>query len=439
MITRILKYKNKNMKKWSIIGIGLLVVILLTTLMINSGKTNLKSYYSGDAIVFANNIYVGSADTGSLEVFRLDDDNLTLLEKIKPYNPRFNRYEDFYDLTFSVERNQLFVYAVSHYTIYKYQVVGNSLHLVNESKNTYWEWYNRINRFDGRIVTVSAKGVKYFNFDLQVIDSYDFTNSKSPYNINAGIDRFILSVDEETSSLLAYDRETRKTVSDIPLNFKYEKGNRKAYQDSFGHLYVVDDYYAKKFDLNGNLLGHFKHIGHQGFDITSSGHNHNVYFSNGVGVVQLDQNMNLSNYRFTTHLGGQSGWAMGLKVLHLNGDKLVIFNNTNILVLDENLEKIASVEATETDDRVYPLENLFLNLDKTRAYINSEVLVSGGGFRPDEDLIITIAKEKTNSKANFRGRFSEVITIPEMKAGRHDIKVEGKDSGLHYSISITIE
>lgn len=427
------------MKKWSIIGIGLLVVVLLTSLMINSGKTNLKSYYSGDAIVFANNIYVGSTDTGSLEVFRLDNDNLTLVEKIKPYNPRFNRYEDFYDLTFSVERNQLFVYAVSHYTIYKYQVVGNSLHLVNESKNTYWEWYNRINRFGDNIVTVSAKGIKYFNFDLQVIHSYNFTNDKSPYNINAGIDRFLLNVDEKDSKIKVFDRENRIVTSEIPLNFKFEKGNRKAYQDAFGHLYVVDDYFAKKFDLNGNLLGHFQHIGHQGFDIAGSGHNHYVYFSNGVGVVQLDQNMELINYRFTTHLGGYAGWAMGLKVLHLNGDKLVLFNNTNILILDENLEKIASIEATETDDKVYPLENLFLNLDKNRATVNSEVLVSGGGFRPEEDLTISFGRSKTETEADYRGRFSQVIIVPDLKTGRHDIKVEGKDSGLHYSISFKVE
>ncbi len=427
------------MKKWSILVIGLLVVFLISGLMINQAKTNLKSYYSGDAIVYGNSIYLGSADTGSLEVFHLSGDKLNLVAKIKPYNPRFNRYEDFFDLTFSIERNQLFVYAVSHYTIYKYQIINNNLNLVNESRNTYWEWYNRINRFGDNIVTVSARGIKYFNYDLQVVDSFSFTNDKSPYNINAGIDRFILNVDEYNNRLKVYDIESRKIISDIPLNFKFEKGNRRAFQDSFGHLYVVDDYFAKKFDLNANLLGHFQHIGHQGFDIAGSGHNHYVYFSNGVGVVQLNQNMEVVNYRFTSHLGGQAGWAMGLKVLHLNGDKLVLFNNTNILILDENLEKIASVEATEIDDKVYPIENLFLNLDKNRASINSDVLVSGGGFRPDEDLLITIARVKTSSKANQSGRFSQIIIIPELKAGRYDIKVEGKDSGLHYSISFKVE
>jgi hypothetical protein len=427
------------MKNWKIIGTGLLVIVLISSTLIYSGKTNLKSYYSGDAIVYANNIYIASTNTGSLEVFRLDDNSLFLVDKIRPINQRFNRYEDFFDLSFSIEDNKLYVYAVSHYTIYKYQIMINGLKLVNESKNTYWEWYNRINRFGNDIVTVSAKGINIFNFDLQVTDSHSFTNSDSPYNISAGINRFILSVEEEKSALLVFDRETRKTVSQIPLNFKYEKGNRKAYQDSFGHLYVVDDYFAKKFDLNGNLLGHFQHIGHQGFDVAGSGHNHYVYFSNGVGVVQLDQNMELINYRFTTSLGGYAGWAMGLKVLHLNGDKLVIFNNTNILVLDHNLEKIASIEATETDDKLYPLENLFLNLDKNRVYVNHELYVSGGGFRPNEALTINFGRTKTDAEADFRGRFSQIIIVPELKSGRHDIKVEGNDSGLHYSISITVE
>lgn len=427
------------MKKISIITIVLLVATLMSSLLINTAKTNLKSYYSGDAIVFSNNIYIASTDTGSLEVFRLVDNDLVLVDKIKPFNPRFNRYEDFFDLTFSIENHRLYVYAVSHYTVYKYQVMATSLNLVNESRNTYWEWYNRINRFGDNIVTVSARGIKFFNFNLQVIDSHTFTNSNSPYNINAGIDRFILNVDEEKSALIVYDRETRKIISEIPLNFKFERGNRKAFQDSFGHLYVVDDYFAKKFDLNGNLLGHFQHIGHQGFDISGSGHNHYIYFSNGVGVVQLDNNMELVNYRYTTSLGGYAGWAMGMKVLHLNGDKIVIFNNTNILVLDHNLDKIASVEATEVDDNLYPLENLFLSLDKNRVNVNSEVYVSGGGFRPEEDLIISMGRSKTKASADYRGRFSQVIIVPDLRPGRYDIKVEGKDSGLHYSISISLE
>ncbi len=427
------------MKNWTIIGVILLAFVLISSSMIYSGKTNIKSYYSGDAIVFANNIYIASTDTGSLEVFRLEENELILVDKIKPFNPRFNRYEDFFDLAFSIEHNRLFVYAVSHYTIYKYQVIENSLSYINESKNTYWEWYNRINRFGDNIVTVSAKGTKFLNFDLQVINSHSFTNVNSPYNINAGIERFILNVDEQKSTLLVYDSENRSLVSEIPLNFKFDKGNRKAYQDNFGHLYVVDDYFAKKFDLNGNLLGHFQHIGHQGFDIDSSGHNHYVYFSNGVGVVKLNNNMELINHRYTTSLGGYAGWAMGMKVLHLNGDKIVLFNNTNILVLDHNLDKLASIEATETDNNRYPLENLFLNLDKNRVNINSEVYVSGGGFRPEEDLTVSIGRSKTEAKADYRGRFSQIIIVPDLKDGRHDIKVEGKDSGLHYSISINIE
>jgi len=339
-----------NTKKWIILGVILISIFSLSFIMINSGKTYLKSYYSGDAIVFKDKIYVASTNSSSLEVFRLDASVLSLLDQKKAFNPRFNRYEDFFDVSFSIENNRLFVYAVSHYSLYKYQVENDDLVLIQEISNTYWEWYNRVNKFGDNIVTVSAKGVKILNNDLQVINSHDFTNLDSPYNISSGIDRFLLNVDEETSALKVYDQESRSIVSNIPLNFKYEKGNRRAYQDSFGHLYVVDDYYAKKFNLDGKLLGSFEHIGHQGFDIDASGHNHNIYFSNGVGVVQLDQNMNLVNYRFTTNLGGLSGWAMGLKVLYLNGDKLVIFNNTNILILDENLNKITSIEATETDD-----------------------------------------------------------------------------------------
>jgi hypothetical protein len=248
-----------------------------------------------------------------------------------------------------------------------------------------------------------------------------------------------MSVNDSTSKLEIYDMEARSVVKTIPLNFKFAKGNRRAFQDADGYVYVVDDYYAKKFDVSGKLLGSFKHIDYQGFDISGTDNNEFVYFSNGVGVVKLDKNMNEQDYAWTGNMGGHSGWAMGLKAVYANGDKIVVFNNSNILVLDSNLNKIASVSATEEAD-ASALENLFLKLDNNSLPAGSSAVLSGGGFIPNEELSVTFGTQIDKIKADSRGRFSTTVKIPSgNKKGGQDIRVDGTSSKLHYSILLKVE
>lgn len=416
----------------------ILVSVATLFFLVTPGKSRLKSYYSGDAISYQNNVYVATTNTGSLEIFKLNGSSLDLVAKAKPYNYRFNNYGDFYDVKLVVESNHLYAYVVSNYTLYKYELKGKTLNLVKENKNTYWEWYNRVDKFGDDIVTVSAKGIKIFSSDLELIVAHDFNNANAPYNLSGTNPRFYLSVNETDSTVEVYDREARTIISRIPLNFKYDKGNRRAYQDVNSNIYVVDDYYAKKFDVSGKLLGSFRHLDFQGFDISGTGHTDYVYFTNGVGIVKLDKNMKEVDYAWTGNLGAYGGWAMGLETVYNSGEKIIIFNNTNILVLDDKLNKIAVALASEEADDT-PVENLYLKLDKNRAAVNSDVMVSGGGYFPYEQLTITFGKDRITSVSDANGRFSSIIKVPQLRAGMHDIKVEGVESSLHYSISFQVE
>lgn len=428
---------NKNMKKWFIWSI-VAVSIASLFFIITPGKSRVKSYYSGDAIAYQGKVYIATTNTGSLEIFKLDDNKLELWANTKPLNARFGTYGEFYDSKLSEENGRLYVYAVSNYTLYKYEISNRNLSLIQENTNTYWEWYNRVDKFGDDIVTISAKGVKIFNTNLETIVAYDFRNEEAPYNITGDNPNFFLSINESTSKLEIYNRESRSIIQTIPLNFKYSKGNRRAYQAVSDNIYVADDYYVKKFSMTGELLGSFQHLDFQGFDVSMTGHTDNLYFSNGVGVVKLDKDMDLLDYAWTGNLGSPSGWAMGLKAVYNQGDKVVVFNNTNILVLDENLNKIASVSASEEAD-LYPLENLYLRLDKISAAPNSSVLLAGGGFLPQEQLEINFGTVKTLITSDSNGRFSSILTVPSLQKGGHDIKVIGQQSKLHYSISFRVE
>lgn len=419
-----------------IIIIALLAIVAIFGFAGN-GRTALKSYYSGDAISFNGQLYVGSTNSDSLEVFKLEAGSLRRLVSVRPFDQQYGKYGSFYDFKFSVENGRLFIYAISRYTLYKYELAQDSeLNLVNLQANTYWEWYTRVDRFGDNIITASDKGIKVWNTNLAVLDSYSLTNAASPYNLS-GNNRFIFS--PSGSYLTIFDRENRSVSKTIAINTKFDPANRRAYQDENNNIYIVDDYYAKKFDLDGKLLASFKHLDYQGFDVAASGYTHYVYFSNGVGVVKLDKNnMKLSASRWTDKLGGAQGWAMGLKVVYAGGEKVVIFNNSNILVLDERLSKLASFQAT-TEEEPSANESLFLNLDHNLGAAGASVTLSGGGFFPNETLNIDFAGTRSTVQTDYRGRFSKTLTVPSQKPGSVDIKVDGQTSRLSYSIAFKIQ
>lgn len=426
------------MKKIIILSVALVSLISIF-FIVKSGESSTQSYYSGDAISYQDSVYVATTNTGSLEIFKLEGQELISLTKIRPYDSLFNTYGKFYDAKFSQEDNRLYVYAVSNYTIYKYELVGADLNLVKKTTNSFWEWYNRIDKIGNNLATISAKGTKLFNTDLESIVSYDFKNAAAPYNISGDNQKFILSVDESESALKIYNLKTTSLAGEAPLDFKYEKGNRRAYQDADGYIYAIDDYAAKKFDSAGNLLASFKHLDYQGFDMAASGNTEYVYFSNGVGVVKLDKEMKLKDYAWTGNMGGYAGWAMGLKVVYNQGDKIIVFNNSNILILNDKLDKIASVTAT-AEAEAYSLENLFLNLDKNTAPSGSDILVSGGGFLPEETVNINFnGGSLITVPTDYRGRFSVKIKVPDMPNGAYDIKASGNNSKLNYSIAFRVE
>jgi hypothetical protein len=449
---------NKNMKKVLLAFLAVIVVVGATAL---PAKTKVRAYYSGDSIVYKDTVVVGSANTDSLEVFKLDGQELVQFVDIKPYNSRFGTYDNFFDLKFNQEDGRLYVYAISGFSLYKYDISDlNSPVLVKSSTNSYWEWYNRVDKFGENIVTVSNRGIKVFNRNMDVIDSYDVKND-IPYNIRfTDSDQYIFNITKDEISV--FDKTARKVVKTINVDYRSASGNRSLAYDSFNEMvYVVDDYSAKKFDLNGALKAAFDHSGNPGYDVASTG-NENLYFSNGLGVVKVEKSdMKLLASQVTGGIAGTEGWAMGLKVVaNSTGDKVVVFNNSSILVLDAKLNKLAAVRAGQ-DNRPEVKENLFLRLNTISAHTNSVVNLTGGGYYPQEKLNITFRGAKVVAQADENGRFKQTLVVPAVSdqafnnqseviiatsgtttimtaKERADIKVVGEQSKFNYSISLEI-
>jgi hypothetical protein len=440
--------------------LGVALVLVLVVVLTLPAKSKIKSYYAGDAINYQGTIVVGSTNSESLEVFKLQDNELVKFVDLKATPNRFSTSDNFFDLKFNQENGHLYVYAISGFAIYKYDISDLSdASLVKKDANTYWEWYNRVDKFGDDIVTVSAKGVKVWNKDLEVIDNYDIKND-TPYNIRSnGSARYIFNITSDEIQI--FDRIERKVTKTIQVNYRSATGNHSLYYDSYDNLvYVVDDYSAKKFDLNGALKDRFEHSGNPGYDVASSD-NEYIYFSNGIGLVKLDKStMEPMAWQYTGGINGDQGWAMGLKVVaNVTGDKVVVFNNSSILVLDENLKKLAGVRAGEaTQEELVAKEKLFLRLNATTAASGNSVLLTGGGFYPNEKINILFGETVISAQADADGRIKETLTVPGVSEEIYiiaalnqggnapdvvsqpvDIKVTGAQSALSYSISFNIQ
>jgi hypothetical protein len=424
------------MNRKIIIPILLLGIFSVVLVSYTQGQT--KSYYSGDATVYQNKLYIATANMGSLEVFVLNGEQIDPIAKIRPFDALFGKHGSFYDASLRQEDGWLYVYAVTDFSINKYHIDNdNNLILVDKVRNSYWEWYSRVDNIGGNLATISANSVKIWSDDLQVINAYDFSNTEVPYNVR-GNDKYLLNV--QNNHIYIYDRVSRSVIKEIPINLKTSRSAHQVFMDNNNDIYVVDDYYAKKFNLNGKMLTSFRHQDYAGYDMAASGYSQAVYFSNGIGVVKLNKDsFKLENWAYTSSINGPRGWAMGMKVVSLNGDKVVLFNNSSILVLDDKLNKIASIVSTEEDDSSSVVEGLYLNLDKNRAAPNTEVYLSGGGFSPNESLQSDLAGSKNLFIADLRGRFTQKIIVPNVESKAYDIKVIGEASGLNYSISFEIE
>ena len=441
-----MKYMKRYKLSKMIIPVLILVVAASTLMFIKRGHSQVQPYYSGDAVYFNNQLVIGTTNTGYLEIYTLNGGQLNERLKIKSYNTMTGNYDDFSDLKLSVENGDLYVYAVSQYTLFKYDFSDlQTLGLVAKTTNTYWDWYKLVDIYGSGLGTVSDHGVKTFNSALQITDSYNFTPSEL-YSLRAsGSSRYLFGFNGST--LQVYDRYGQAVVREIPVNFNSGASGHKIYFDNNSQtIYLIDDFYTKKYSLDGQLLASFKHLDASGYEVAGLDNEADIYFTNGLGVVKLRKSdLHLDAYAFTTMSGGPQGWAMGLKAVGVdNGTDVVVFNNTNILVLDKNLKKIASVRASEAASPS-PQEGLYLNLNQNSAASGMAVSLSGGGFWPNENLNINFASQTTSAQADKYGRFNATLIVPvapnnpnPLASSRVDIRVSGLSSNLSYSLGFTI-
>ncbi len=445
-----------NMKrKIAKIILPLLAVGVLTAVVmpVPSAQTRVKSYHSGDALVYNGYTVIATTNTGELELFKVEsgDSEIIKFASFASYNPRFDRPENFVDVLLRVENGRLYAYAVDGRSLFKYEISDlEHARLINQIQDGGWDWFGNLQTIDGKLATAGSRGVKIWNDDLMVIDAYTIINPKdNTYNTTAaGSTKYLFSIYQ--GKIKIFDRTSRNFFSEVPLDFKWGSDwyERQIYSDrSDDTLYVVDDEAVRKINFRGEIIRSFKHTSHLGYDIVPSSDQNYLYFTDGIGIVKLRaDDLSVVKYTYTTTLGSGEGWAMGMKVVNDGtGDKIVIFNNGSIIILDSNLQPIkhgsegSYIIATKQETFPDVIEPLALSVDKNHAAPGSQLILNGRGYGAYEGISITLADSVITTTTDSQGRFTATFSVPQVSHRRTDIKAVGLLTKYTYSLGFEIE
>lgn len=432
---KLLKNKQQKLAFAAFLAVaGLSLAIIFST---PGARSKNKSYYSGDAINYKNNLIIGSANMGQAEIFKLAGDRLTRISRINPPAAQFGSGSDFFNIAFSQENGRLYAYLVNGRYIFKYDLTSPDRPvLIDQEKDNSWDWLVGLYKNNGNIITIGSKGVKVWTPGLEVINAFNII--KDDYN-NVQLSesgRNVFNIGKDV--LENIDAITRKVTASSDLYLKNSHARHMFIDENKGEIYVADDKGVEKFNFSGKLLKSASFASGSGFDVAGTPGEAHVYATNGTSIMKIDRMTMRPIITVRAGIGGPNSWAMGLKVVRLGGrEEVVVFNNSGILLLDNGLNKISSVVSTTKDDS--PQEALFLNIDKNRAPGGSLVSLRGGGFMPGENLTIDFAGTKTQAAAGEDGRFVKVLQVPSVLPVKTDIKVSGQTSKLTYSLGFQIE
>lgn len=414
--------------------ITLLIIIVTVLVFIPRAKSNVKPYYSGDAIGYNGRVVIGTTNTGILELFELGQAGIVKKSLIRSDE---NEYRDFTDLALTNEEGRLYAYVVNGRYLYKYDATNlNSLKLVYKTKDNAWDWFQSLGKNNLGVVTAGINGIKQWNKNNDISNSFK-EYSSIPKNIKVSNNgSYVYKIDKDKFQII--DGFYHDVITETGLSYKDDHNRNIFIDEASGEGYYVDDASLKRVSFDGSIR-EFKHISDYGYDVDGINGRGHVYFSDGIGVVKINTaDMKPIDWAYTTNLGEGNGWAMGMRVVEDEfGEVVVVFNSSSILALDSDLNVIAYHKSNPSDTIV--VEPLSLSTDRRMNAPESISYVYGKGFGPNEEVDIKLENIIWKERTTNNGAFTAKIQVPfDMRPGTHDIKATGLVSGLTYSVSFEV-
>jgi len=437
----------------SILVLLCLFVFALDMLFWAKAEGKVQSYSTGDAIVYNNQIIVGSINAGKIELFKQAEDQLLKKTIVSVKN---SRWKAFYDFAFNEEEGRLFVYAVNGRYLYKYDVSNiDQPVIVDRIKDNSWDWFMAIEKTNDHIATIGTRGVKLWNSNLQIVNSYLNPDKNNKIVLSKSGELLFdiktdYQLDQENDFVRITNMNTRGIIAEPQIVFNSNIDRGIYFDDKASFAYLVGDRVVKQVNIKNGSIKNFKHISTEGFTADGIPGKDHFYFSDGIGLVKMNHNMEPISWQYAHKIGVPGAWSMGMKVLEQNGrEKLVVFNHESIVILDSDFKLLASYISQEQVDT--STEELSLSLNENMAFEGSQVFLTGTGFSANSDLKIAFIKDgydfhRLTIKSDSNGSLQTPLTVPHIIASQRkgdkifpvDIRVTELESGVSYSVGLEI-
>lgn len=432
----------KNLQK---ISITCFFSLFFLCAFVFNANAQSQAYYYGDTLNYRSNIIIATTNNGYLELFKFVKGKITKVNEIYPLveDSASNKIDgQFFDVSLMENNGELYAYLVDGRFLYKYKISNlANPELISRKRDNSWDWFTGVEKRGDTIATIGLQNMKIWNQNLEVINSYRITNALEENISFGGDNKYVF--DFGTDNFKTYNASSQKLINNLEVDAKEKHFRRVFYDEAKDSLFLADDSYLKNFVFNKTIgrweeKSKFKHSGNTAYDVVGSTDGKFVYFSDGVGIVKAERNkLKPVKWVYANIPGEKRGWAQGIKLVKDgSGDKIIVFNTNNILVLDENLKEIGYYRPL--DDRGGGMEKVWLNLDKSLAFANTDFVLYGGGFGPNEKLTIRISSQEYTATTDKFGKLKIVIKAIKINETRIDIKVNGQASGLKYSTVIEI-
>jgi len=420
-----------------------------------------QNYYSGDAVAYGANIVITSVNSGALEVFLYDGGQITRQLVVRA--PHDDGDDNFFDSALRLVDGRLYVYTVNGRYLFKYDITDPSQPMLQKKiKKTNWDWFFGVQNTAKGIITIGTKDVSLWNDDMQIIDGYKNINKHAFVNVSYD-GRYVFDFntnynsDSENDFVYITDSNTRSVAWNGPVVFN-KKINRYPYVDASKQIaYIPGDRVLKQVNLTNGSVKNFSHISDEGFAVDSVPGKNYVYFSDGKGIVKFDSNLNVLDSLPINKFNIPLSWSIQIKALSINGsDRVVVFNNSNISIIDENLKVLASYEALADDKMLTEggwSKPLAIGLSTYKTKRGQTISVAVEGFYPNEEVKIDFNKsgdvigQPVTVKANGYGEVNIQMTVPQNivynvvneYSEAIDVRVASTVSDKHISTSLNIE
>lgn len=458
--------KNVSKKFGAGLTIAVAAVVVAVALVVQGGSVQgkIQPYYTGDAAAYRNGLVVASVNSGALELFTVRGEALERTARLAVSAD--DGADLYYDVALSEENGRLYAYAVNGRYLLKFDVSNPATpELVATKKDNSWDWFMRVDRIADRVVTAGTKGTKLWNMDLQVVNAFDKAVVDNANATVAHDGSWYVEVvtdanmDAQDDYIRIVDGATHTEIGEFPivLNAKRDRGVYVA--DDRDTVYVVGDRVVKQINAATGRVQNFSHISTEGYAAAGTPGSSHFYFTDGAGIVKMNHSMEAIDWLFARDMPIAGSWSMGMDVVTLNGaERIVVFNNTNIAVLDADLNVITAYQAPEKSAIAPAVANepLSINLSWRQEKPGGEVRIAGTGFGVYEDVEIAFVKNGQELAhpeilmTDGNGRFADTIVVPvnlpqnlPVRVKKElpvtvEIRATGVTSGLTYGTSFKV-